>query len=390
MAERVDALANSVLLSWARRTAGFDLGAAAKKIPVSRERLESWENGEAHPTIKQLGKLANAYKRPIAVFYLPEPPRDFQALRDFRRLPDRILPPQSPALLFSIRRARDRRELAIDLLEASGDEPPPFGFAVTLEEDPEDVAKRIREFLGIRLEDQVRWKPDYDTFNHWRAALESAGVFVFQAAGVDVKEIRGFSIYSDVLPAAVVNMKDSIRGRSFTLLHEFTHIALNQAGICDLTEARPQTDEQLVEVFCNQVAGATLLPREALLAEPLVSRNQDPSRWQDADIRALSDRYGVSREVVLRRLLITGRATNTLYEQKREELLREYAEMEERGRKGFAPPHRVAIVSAGPTFVKLVLDSYRQDTITAGDVADFLGVRLKHIGRIESEVAGFA
>jgi hypothetical protein len=37
-------------------------------------------------------------------------------------------------------------------------------------------------------------------------------------------------------------------------------------------------------------------------------------------------------------------------------------------------------------FVKLVLDNYRQDNITASDVADFLEVRRKHWDKIETAV----
>jgi hypothetical protein len=37
-------------------------------------------------------------------------------------------------------------------------------------------------------------------------------------------------------------------------------------------------------------------------------------------------------------------------------------------------------------FVKLVLNSYHGELITASDVADFLDVRLKHLPRIEAEV----
>ena len=50
--------------------------------------MKGWKagGGEAHPSIPQLKKLAGVYKRPLSVFFLPEPPSDFMALRDFRRL----------------------------------------------------------------------------------------------------------------------------------------------------------------------------------------------------------------------------------------------------------------------------------------------------------------
>lgn len=38
------------------------------------------------PTIAQLRKAAEVYKRSLAVFFLSEPPEGFDTLRDFRRL----------------------------------------------------------------------------------------------------------------------------------------------------------------------------------------------------------------------------------------------------------------------------------------------------------------
>lgn len=115
MAKRSEALINHELLVWARRKAGLSLEEAARKAGVASERLVSWENGENRPTINQLRKLAQAYKRPLAVFYLAKPPRDFQPLRDYRRLSAVLDEPESPGLLLEVRRAWARRDIAVEL-----------------------------------------------------------------------------------------------------------------------------------------------------------------------------------------------------------------------------------------------------------------------------------
>jgi Zn-dependent peptidase ImmA (M78 family)/DNA-binding XRE family transcriptional regulator len=391
MARSVEALIEPQLLVWARRSAGLNVESAANKVQVKPERLESWERGEARPTIKQLRKLGKAYKRPIGVFYLSDAPEDFQALRDFRRLPGAVPLVESPELRFEVRRAQSRRDLALELCELMDAPPPSLPFSATLSDRPDEVAHAIRESLGIRYEHQVGWNPGYEAFNQWRAMLEDRGILVFQAGDVEISEVRGFSISADTFPAIVVNTRDSVRGRLFTMLHELTHILLQQGGVCNLHEETPPlTDEQRVEVFSNRVAGATLVPREYLLAEDLVAAKRQEAAWTNEELGYLADRYGSSREVVLRRLLICGRTTEAFYRAKREQLLEEYEAAARRaagrGRAGFAPPHRVAISSAGRLFVRLVLDSYHQDRITASDVADFLDVRLKHLDKIESEV----
>src|SRR5437867_71053 len=123
-APRVQALVKPELLQWGRETAGLTIEAAAKKIGVKPERLLSWENGDARPTIPQLRNLADAYKRPLAAFYLPAPPPPIERPRDFRRAPGEGLGKDSPALLLEMRRALYRREVAIELLNELDEESP--------------------------------------------------------------------------------------------------------------------------------------------------------------------------------------------------------------------------------------------------------------------------
>jgi transcriptional regulator with XRE-family HTH domain len=186
MIPRVKALVKPELLVWAREDAGYSLDEAAKKIQVSPERLASWEQGGAHPSVVQLRKLARVYKRPIAVFYLPKPPKKFQAMQDFRRLSGEVAGHESPELRFAIKRAHFQRQVALDLCELLGIEPAFFSGKALLSEDSEDVAARTRSELGLRLEEQHKWKSEYEAVNGWRSSLEGLGVLVFQVQDVEV------------------------------------------------------------------------------------------------------------------------------------------------------------------------------------------------------------
>ena len=384
MPPRVEAMIESQMLKWARRTTGLSIEDAARKARIRPELLSAWELGNGRPTISQLRKLGAVYKRPIAVFYLPEPPTEFQALRDFRRLPDGPALFESPELRFDIRQIQGRREFAIELYEQLEGLPPRFDLSTTIAEDPDDVASQIRGFLGVTRNDQTNWAPGYESLNRWRSALEQASVLVFQMTGVEVNEVRGFSISSDHFPVVVVNIKDSVNGRIFTMLHELTHLALQQGGLCDLSEGRLGSDAE-VEVFCNRVAGAALVPANELLSETVVASRPEEALWSDDDIQSLAETYSCSREVILRRLLTCGRTTEEFYQLKR----RQFQTQRERvtHRSGFAPPHRIAVSKAGHFFIRLVLDNYYQGNITASDVAELLDSRLKHVPRIEAAVA---
>lgn len=386
MTRRVEALATPTLLRWARESAGFDGETAATKVHVKPERLASWENGETRPTITQLRKLAHIYKRPIAVFYLPAPPADIEALPDYRRLPGEIAGKESPELRYEIRRATSRREIALELLAEAAEQPPDLPIEGQLGEDPERLGARIREVLGVGLDLQRRWRGPYDALNGWRAHVEDIGILVLQMTDVEVIEARAFSIGDRPLPVIVLNLKDTPNGRVFSLLHELAHLAIHRSGICDLDDIAARPHERLqVEQSCNAIAAAALLPRGALLDEPVVQAHRGTD-WLDNELSGLSARYGVSREALLRRLLDLGKTDQGFYERRREEFLVEYEEARRRRAPGFAPPAQVALASAGPAFTGLVLSSWSSGQITASDVSDYLGVRLKHVPRIESQL----
>jgi Zn-dependent peptidase ImmA (M78 family) len=160
---------------------------------------------------------------------------------------------------------------------------------------------------------------------------------------------------------------------------------LGESGICDIQEEyRRHPAEQEFEVFCNHVAGATLVPKEYLLNESIVASKSNIEEWTDDELTALSRKFKASREVILRRLLINSRTTERFYRLKREQFQKEYEKFKKKP-EGFAPPYLKVISGAGLTFVRLVLNSYHQEKITSSDLSDYLEINLKHLPKIESE-----
>jgi len=212
----------------------------------------------------------------------------------------------------------------------------------------------------------------------------------FTAVRITEIAFDGHKFTAPELPAIVVNAKDAPRGRVFTLMHEFCHLMLNRGGVCDPARvgSEGRSPDENVEVFCNRMAGALLVPRDALLEDARVQAVRDTSEWEDELLGALASDFGVSREVILRRLLILGKTTGEFYEQKRAEYLAQYAEratgVQENG--GFAPPFRVALRDNGRRYTSLVLEALERERITPADVTDFLGVRLKHLHQMAEAV----
>jgi Zn-dependent peptidase ImmA (M78 family)/DNA-binding XRE family transcriptional regulator len=387
----VEALANPKLLVWARESASLTEEAVARRIGVKAERIRAWESGQERPSVAQLRNFAAATKRPLAVFYLAEPPHTFDALHDFRAGTGAEAPAvASPDLAFEIRKAYDRREWALELMSDLQLTPPTFNVRFSLDEDTEVAAGRIRSALGVRTEIQTQWRVDNEAFREWRGLLEQAGILTFQATDLELDEARGFSISLKPLPAVVVNIKDAYRGRIFTMLHEVTHLALNEGGICDLDDNQRRNASAQIEAYCNRVAGAILFPKNDLLSTHEVRNHRSGEMsWSDDEIRSLSRRFGGSREALLVRLLTLGRTTDTFYYKKRDAYHLEYTKWREQRKEGFAPPHVVSLSSAGPLFTALVIENFNREHITASDVSDYLQVRVKHLPEIQRDYSGF-
>ncbi|MCU1612626.1 MAG: hypothetical protein JWO98_166 [Frankiales bacterium] len=282
------ALVEPSVLRWARESIDLTPAASAHRIGVPEGRVEAWEDGTESPTIAQLKKAATVYKRAFSVFFLPAPPTDFDTLRDFRRIAGAEAGRWSPALHAEYRRAHAQRENALELAELEGAEPSTAWRIEPLPSLDKDIAAAARaKLLAISPLSLPRGAGTaYDHLNVWVAALEEAGVLVLATSGglVEVAEMRGLSLYFDILPVIVVNGADSPRGRLFSLLHEYAHLLMHSEGLCDaISDARATSPNRRQEARANAVAADILMPAAAVLARPeVVARVNDPGSWDYA------------------------------------------------------------------------------------------------------------
>lgn len=378
------------VLRWARESVGATVEDAAKRAGVSDDRIRAWESGEAEPTVAKLRALAKLYQRSFAVFFLPEPPTTFDTMRDFRRLPGITDHAWSRPLHKVYRRAIEQQEIAEELADEDATEEEPISLlSATIDDSPEVAASRVRGALGISLEEQFSWRRPEDAFNGWLAAVESLGVLVLRTSDVATSEMRGFSLTGRV-SVVVVNALDWPRGQVFTLMHELAHLTLREGGLCDLLEPQSAAARQ-VELWCNAVAAAILMPAESFL-DPDVIGPAGRTTWDDDVLAQLSARYGVSQEAVVRRLVTLDRATMEFYLAKRAEYQVAYDEAREeqrrrrRDKEGGPPPYRMTVRDRGRPYVRLVLDAYYRELITPSTLSSLLGLKLKHLPALRHEV----
>lgn len=389
MTRSTPALINPAMLVWSRKQAGYTPNEAARKAKVKEDRLLQWEQGVEKPTIAQTRVLAAYYRRPLALFYLREPPKTYDAVADFRRLPGTFRRQETPELLWAIRQARFRRQVAIDLTCHQGGKPQRFGEKATLDDPPEQTAFRLRHLLKISLPDQIKLRTPHEAFNTWREAVESLGIFVFQVSKIKLSEMRALCLPDDPFPVILLNSADHPHGRVFSLMHEMAHLLLARNGeVGNPSDMTIRPDDQRIEVFTNAVAAAALLPREDMLTDSLVTREHAQAQWPDDVLSKLSGKYSVSRETILRRLVTLGLASEQLYQERRNywEMIGSLYPKEQ---AGGTPPVAIRVLSrVGRAFGQLVLDGYRRGAITLNDVSNYFDMKPKWLHEFEQHLAG--
>jgi Zn-dependent peptidase ImmA (M78 family)/transcriptional regulator with XRE-family HTH domain len=386
--QSIPALVRPALLIWARESAGFTLEQAAEKVEIEPRTLKAWETGEDRPSIAQLRKVAAQYKRPLAVFFLAQPPEGFDAQREFRRLPGLTPKAESPELRSALRTALFRREAARDIYERLGERIPDCTIAIHPTDSEDVLVHRIRSALNITWDDQLNWPSQaqqYTAFNAWRSAIEAQGILVFQTGKVSIEEMRGTSMPDRPLPVILLNNKDAPVGRIFTLLHEFVHILLTNGGHrSSRMEGQRLPEDQYLERVSNRIAAAVLMPRQAFIA---LSRSFPGAiSGSDESLSRFSKQIKVSAEAILRRLVEVKLARGALYKAKRHQWQQRPWHIP--APAGGGPPVEVQrLAEYGRPFASLVLEGYQRNVVSSSDVVDYLGVQLKYVSKVAQQLA---
>lgn len=294
--ERVDV--NPELLRWARVRAGLDMQALTSRFP----KLESWEMGEASPTLKQLESFARATFVPIGFFFLPAPPVEQVPIPDFRTLSDAPVRRVSPGLLDTVYLCQQRQDWFREYVRWMQEPPRTFVGAARVGDDIVATAGSMRAALGFDFDERRRVTTWEDALRLFIAQADKLGVLVMVSGVVgsnnrrklNPEEFRGFALADAYAPHVFVNGSDTKAAQMFTLAHELAHIWLGQSAISDTTAA--DVPDHRVEGWCNEVAAELLVPLEAIRHE------YNPNGNVQEEASRLARRYKVSTLVVLRRI----------------------------------------------------------------------------------------
>ena len=385
---------NPSMLVWARRAAGLSEERAARSVglsPSSRrtavDKLVAIESGATRPTRNQLVRFADAYHRPLTVFYLTSPPMPGRRGEDFRTMSGPRPSPQDAALLDALLRAvRVRQSMVKAVLEEDEDVPrPDFARKLSLDDTVRDAVAKLRQALGLSSDDGIRFRGRNDAFELLRNRIEDMGAFVLLLGdlgsyhtAISERVFRGFALADPIAPFIVVNPRDAIAARSFTLLHELAHICLGATGLSgDPPSASPGRTQDRIEFFCNDVASEFLLPSEAI-SSPFRLGSFDAAQER---ISELAEDWQVSGAMVAYRLWRTNQIETDIYRRLHASYARRWQDERERNRDNMreaagGPSYYVVRQHRlGKALLSLVKRLLQSEEITHTKAAKILGVR---------------
>lgn len=359
------------MITWARERAGFSVEEATENF----RKIAAWEAGDAFPTYPQLERLAETFKLPIAVFFFPEPPDLPSISETFRTLPAEEFAQIPRRVQFLLRKAS---ALQINLSELCQGQNPADRLITRDLEFPvnvnlEAMAREVREYIGISLEEQCSWGTDDDALKNWRQALSDIGVFVFKDA-FRVPEYSGFCLYDEVFPIIYVNNSAAKTRQIFTLFHELAHLLFHTSGIDTIgNEYIPAlpAPARRIEVLCNRFAAQFLVPETAFRD---AFAGLDPS---ENIAELLAARFHVSREFVYRKFLDRGLIEEATYT----EAAARWADQRQTGAGG--NPYWTKIAYLGREYIELVLSQYHQNRIDQNQLAEYLDFKPRYVETLE-------
>lgn len=290
---------NPDILRWAIEESDRDYLEVIERFP----NIDKWINKDREPTMRQLEEFSRFTYTPFGYMFLSKPPKPYKSSTEFRTINNK-LPNMSKNLKDTIKDMEIkqnwlieyRKELGYEILDIFKEFEK---WESRFKDNYRKLAKVSLDLIDMDYDRILSIKNDRDYYKILRNRLEDVGISVFQNGVViqnnyrtlDIKEFRAFALPNKIAPLIFINNNDSVRGKIFSLVHEYVHILYNED---DMYVGR---DYSLDEELINNITAEILIPENYILDnwnEGLEELNQ---------INELSRKLKVSKHAISIRLL---------------------------------------------------------------------------------------
>ncbi len=389
---------NSETLKYLRESRGVDIDYVCRSGMYTADQYIKWESQDLSdlPTLRQAKEIAKQLQVPFAALYMdrsfiPQIP-DIPHYVDKRSYCEGSTINEN-ALRLAIIELANMRELLLEAQNEFGTPIAEFDVCRPYGKSVVQMASLIREEFEIDINEQYQTTSKRQLFLYLKRKIEERGVFVQGFAGIPVEVVRGVALFYSTLPIVGINDKDRYPARSFTLVHELTHVINRSSSVCDDMFDHFSVSEE--EVYCNAVAGEVLVPRGELVR--YIEANGNPNCISLDFVSSVADKFSVSREVIIRRLLDIRSISATQYNSYASELQEIYESSKEQARlaeQSGSPSRRYMPNVARDTadsisfsLNKAFLMGYGLGEYSAQDITRYLGIKQKHFEAYLQEVA---
>lgn len=374
---------NPSRVNWCCAENGITLDQLAKETSIPIKTLQQVGIEEQGLTFNQLSKIAEYFGRGV-IFFLESGEVNEENIHtpEFRTIANQK-PEISIGLKKLIERTEKQRNFYFGLLEEIGDEsigrfdPPSVS-----KRDIKLASKKVREWLGLSKQ---------NNFEEYRSAIERKGILVFRSNGYKgswqipkESKILGFNLYDKNNPLIFVRKQFSEPHQTFTLMHELGHILLHKNSSIDDESDFKEQDGQ--ESEANKFAGMVLVPDSFLT---LINDDDRPLEvnFYEIWLREFSRKWGVSTEVILRRLLDDGRLSLEKYREYRAWRKQQASKESTSGTRQYRYREPKSIF--GENYVRAVLQSLQSGKLSLYKASKSLdGISVKNLRQLESHLTG--
>ncbi len=369
----------------------------ARETKCTELKISKWIDSSdlLRPTFIQAKKLAKCLHVPFAGLYMRTddvPLEKLPKIKSYRSFPNGYVGDDS-SLNIAILDLLQARRFLLEVKSELGETFPPFAAKINATDgDVLGWANEIRTVFNINLDVQFNTPSPRKFYLYVRQLIESQGIFVNCYSDVDLEIARAVALYDDIMPIIGVNEQDRPPAKTFSIIHELTHILKRQSSLCN--EMYSSFTKNQEEVFCNAVAGEVLMPQSALKVFLTKWKSNEVLNFES--IREIAERFSVSKEVSIRRLLDIGRIEQSAYtayadefrrtiEREREE--QRLARIEGRAQRIPRFPYRDAIDRTSSELCRTLFRGYAEELFSKQDVSRYLGIGQQHIDKFLREVS---
>lgn len=380
--ERIQAI-NRERIRWCCAERGVTPKELAAAVGIAESSFKKFMEGEDGLSFNQLRKIADYFNRGVLFFLESGSVTKEQVYTPQFRTIANQKPKLSAKVRALVQRVEKQREVYVSLREDLGEReqlrfrPPKL---------PPDSIARAAEITRRWLE-----LTDRNDFSSYRAAVEAKHVLVFQSNGFNGPwqipkddPICGFALYHAYCPVIVIKKLLYDSRQVFTLIHELGHLLLHQSSSID--DENDLYSYKGKEREANAFAGYLLVPDTFLQEVNDHDRPQLVSQY-DTWLRPYRKAWGVSGEVILRRLLDNQRVNQKQYDLYRSWKRQQASPEVEGGTRKYR--YREPKHVFGDPFVQTVFEALHAKHISLAKASTYLdNLKIVDLHRLEGSHAG--